>query len=112
MLRVPPDANDLPFDQQGAGPDTGGPQRVAFMLVGHQELAVGALQQEPGIAARQEPGRRRWAGRQAEQMLILAKYPGFPDGRAHRRQGLAERFEGRDTASETVCPPTWRRLPV
>jgi hypothetical protein len=37
------------------------------------------LQQEPGIAARQEAGRRRWAGRRAEKRRILAQYPRFPD---------------------------------
>ena len=72
MLRAPPGTDGLTFDEEGAKPDTGRPQRAALTLIGHQEFAVGALQQEPGIAARQEPGRRRWSGRRAEQRLILA----------------------------------------
>src|SRR3972149_11830507 len=98
MLRAPPGADGLTFDEEGARPDTGRPQRPAWALVGHQEFTVGALQQEPGIAARQEPCRSRWGGRRAEQRLILAQYPRFTDARAHRRQRPAERFECSDTA--------------
>ena len=83
---------------------------AALTLVGHQEFAVGALQQEPGIAARQEPGRRCWARRRAEQRFIPAQDPRFPDGRAHLHQRLAKRFECSDTGRAAQCPPTSRRL--
>src|SRR6185503_17307551 len=105
MLRAPPSANSLTFDEQGTRPDTGRPQRATLTLVGHQEFAIGALQQEPSIAARQEPGRRRWAGRRAEQRFISAQDPRFPDGRAHWRQRLAERFEYSHTGKRSNARP-------
>src|SRR5688572_25103378 len=97
MPCAPPSADGLTFDEQGSRPDTGRPQRAALTLVGHQEFAVGALQQEPGIAAWQEPGWRCWAGRRVEQRFISAQDPRFPDGRTYLRQRLAEPFKCSDT---------------
>src|SRR6187397_2232262 len=53
--RAPPRAGDVAVDEQRARPDARRPEAAAkFRLLDEQRPIAGALEEEPGIAARQE----------------------------------------------------------
>ena len=64
-VRTPPRPDDLAFDEDGTRPDTRGPERAAAVRVRDEELAIGSLEEEVGVATRKEPRRSRclWRGR-------------------------------------------------
>ena len=57
------------------GPDARGPQRATAVSIGDQQVAVGSLEEEVGVAAGKEPCGCRWPGRGAEGCLVLRKDP-------------------------------------
>src|SRR6187455_212443 len=61
--RAAPRAGDVAVDEQCARPDARRPQAAAlFRVLDEQRPIAGALEEEPGIAARQESRPRRVAG--------------------------------------------------
>ena len=102
---APPGPGDLSAEEEGAGPDARGPQRAALAGVRDQQIAVGALQQEIGIAARQQSrGRTRAPGRRGRP-------PRRDRGSTHRRPGCAP-ASATGRAPRTPRRPAARPIPA
>ncbi len=50
--RAPPRPGDLACHEEGTGPDARCPERIAAVGVRDQEVAIGSLEEEVGVAAR------------------------------------------------------------
>ena len=109
-LRTSPRPDDLALDEDGARPDARGPERAATIGVGDQELAIGSLEEEVRVAAREEPRGRRGRRGGAERRLVAGEDPRVADRCSHRRQRPAERVERRAALPRARSPPT-RRTP-
>src|SRR5215472_12654033 len=94
-VRAPPRPGDLSPDEKGAGPDAGGPQRATLAGVRDQEIAIGSIEEEIGITAREQARGRggTWGG--AEGSLVLAEDPRIADRCLHRCDRRAKRLERR-----------------
>ena len=68
-----PRPGDLPCDEQGAGPDARSPQRAAALSGRDQQVAIGSVPQEIGIAAGQQPRACRRLQGSAERRLVLGE---------------------------------------
>src|SRR5262249_42596732 len=104
-VRTPPDATDVTVDQQRAGPHARGPQLAPTYRVGHQQCTVRALQQEPGVAARQEANALAGGRGRTKALLVAGQDPAGPDRGANRRYLGREIAEGLVGASQPdACP--------
>ncbi len=54
-LRASPRPDELALDEESARPDARGPELAATIGVGDQEFAIGSLEEEVGVAAREDP---------------------------------------------------------
>ena len=108
--RPPPRPGDLAVDQQRARPDPRRPQLALAALVRDQEAPVGALEQEEGVAAGEQPRGcgRAWLG--PDEVFVGAEQPRLADGRPHRGQRLAQRLERRDGRTRADPRPPGKRL--
>src|SRR2546428_3833286 len=55
LVRAPPRADDLSLDEEATGPDARGPERATAVGIRDQEFAIGSLEEEVGVAAREQP---------------------------------------------------------
>ena len=96
--RAPPRADDLALDEERARPDARGPERAAAIGVGDQELAIAPLEEEVGVAAREEPCGRRGPGGGAERRLVARR------GSTRRRSACAPGSATVPSASNAARP--------
>ena len=99
-----------PSTRTATRPDARGPERATTIGVGDQEFAIGSLEEEVGVAAREEPCGRRGPRGGAERRLVAGEDPRVADRCSHRGQRPAERVERRDASPRARSPPT-RRTP-
>ena len=109
--RAAPRPGHLSRDQDRAGPHARCPELGASGRVAHEELAVSSLEEEVGVAARQQPrGCRRSVGWRAERLLVLGQDPPVSVGRVHRCQRCRERLERRPATRGLDPRPLRERL--
>ena len=118
--RATPRARHFARDEDGTGPHARCPELGASGRIAHEQLAVGSLEEEVGVAARQEPRRCRPAiDRRAERLLVLGQDPPLAGGvctgvsdpasasnTAGPRGGLMPAHSANDSA--VIGPKTWR----
>src|SRR5215216_4014437 len=90
---APPRPGELALDEQAPGPDPRGPQQVPAGGVRDHELAVPSVEEEEGVAAREQPGRRHRPRGGDEDRLVRGEDPGVAQRGPYRRQRPAERLE-------------------
>ena len=100
MPRASPGAADLALDEERARPDAGRPESPPLILSGEEELPLGPVEQEVGVAARQQTRGRGGGLDGAHGRLVVREQPLVPERRSDRSQLSCERCErsGR-------CPP-------
>ncbi len=92
--RAAPRPGHLSRDDDRAWPHARCPELGTSGRIAHEELAVGALEEEVGVAARQEPrGCRLSVDWRAECLLVLGQDPPLAARRVHGRQRSRERLE-------------------
>ena len=93
VLRPSPRSADLAVDEEGARPHAGRPQKASPIFARHEQLALSSVEQEVGVAARQQArgGRDGFGG--ANQRLVLCEQPLVPERRSNRQQRCVERGE-------------------
>src|SRR5712691_5125678 len=97
-LSASPRPYDLALDQDAARPDAWSPERPTAGGVGNQELAIDSVENEVGIAAREEPCACHGALGSAEGRLVAGEDPRVAEGCSHRGQRPAEPVERRDAS--------------
>ena len=93
MLRAPPDAADLAVDEKRARPDARRPETFPPIRVRDEQLPRRSLEQEVGVAARQESRGRgdRLVG--ADGRFVLCEQPFVAERRPGRQELVVERRE-------------------
>ena len=119
VLRPSPGSADLAVDEQRARPDAGRPETLPLVLAWNEKLPLRSVEQEVGVAARQQPCGR--VGRLGGEHLglVLREQPLVAERRADRQQRSLERCEcvnrrpagdpaQRANPSAVAGPKTWR----
>ena len=113
VLRAPPGPADLAVDEEGAGPDARGPEQLALLRAGHEELPLGAVEEEVRIAARQQPRGRRGGRGGTHLGLVVREQPLVAERRSDGHEGSLQRGVrgGRRAGrrSRPACEPGGRR---
>ena len=109
--RTTPCARHFARDEDSTGPDARCPELGASGRIAHEQLAVSSLEEEVGIAARQEPHACRPAiDRRAERLLVFRQDPPLAGGRVHGCQRCRERSERGSTPRRLDPSPLCERL--
>jgi hypothetical protein len=103
-------SDDLAIDEDATRPDSRSPECGASTGVGDEELAIVSLEQEVGVAAREEPCGGRGPSGGAEGRLVAGEDPRVADRCSHRGQPLTERVERRDASLRADPRPLSERL--
>src|SRR4051794_23647059 len=104
VLRTAPRPADLAVDEERARPDARRPEPRAAVRVRDEQLALVALQQEVGVAARQQAGGRGGGGFGAHCRLVGRQHPLLAERRADRHQLGRERVERVDRRTADARP--------
>ena len=99
-----------PSTRRAPGQTRGVQSAPTTVGVGDQEFAIGSLEEEVRVAAREEPCGRRGPRGRAERRLVAGEDPRVADRRSHRGQRPAERVERLDASPLGDPRPLGERL--
>ena len=109
-LRTSPRPDELAIDEEGAGPDSRGPELATTAGVRDQELPIGPLEEEEGVPAREQAcGCRGLAGPRGSR-FVAGRIAAVADGRSHGVSDRRARRTPRGPAARS--PPTGRTRPA